>query len=229
MNRNQSSLPRETGEREAVRSLDLTRLDLNLNHLYNEHRVLIERHARKLGHRPLWASMHAYTAVLYCKFRETLSCISPRSSITDRECAIRVARRKLGRPFGSDFHPADGGGGTHARQPIRWRVLGGPCAWVARRCPPPPARRSPPPHLALGTSASLSPPALEQLRAVHAHRRPLYLGGAPMSSAAGPPLARPQQPLHHVPCTTWTAAAARGAFELQLLALRRAARCHGPC
>jgi hypothetical protein len=136
-------------------SLDLTRLDLNLNHLYNEHRVLIERHARKLGHRPLWASMHAYTAVLYCKFRETLSCISPRSSITDRECAIRVARRKLGRPFGSDFHPADGGGGTHARQPIRWRVLGGPCAWVARRCPPPPARRSPPPHLALGTSASL--------------------------------------------------------------------------
>jgi hypothetical protein len=34
-------------------------------------------------------------------------------------------------------------------------VLGGPCAWVARRYPPPPARRSPPPHLALGTSASL--------------------------------------------------------------------------
>ena len=86
-------------------SLDLTRLDLNLNHLYNEHRVLIERHARKLGHRPLWASMHAYTAVLYCKFRETLSCISPRSSITDRECAIRVARRKLGRPFGSAWPP----------------------------------------------------------------------------------------------------------------------------
>jgi len=74
-----------------------------------------------------------------------------------------------------------------------------------------------------------SPPTLEQLRAVHAHRRPLYLGRAPMSSAAGPPLARPQQPLHHVPCTTRTAAAARGAFELQLLALRRAARCHGPC
>ena len=44
-----------------------------------------------------------------------------------------------------------------------------------------------------------SPPALEQLRAVHAHRRPLYLGRALMSSAAGPPLARPQQPLHHVP------------------------------
>jgi hypothetical protein len=43
-----------------------------------------------------------------------------------------------------------------------------------------------------------SPPALEQLRAVHAHRRPLYLGRALMSSAAGPPLARPQQPLHHV-------------------------------
>ena len=57
-------------------------------------------------------------------------------------------------------------------------------------------------------------------------RRPLCLGRAPISSAAGPPLARPQQPLHHVPCTTWTAAAARGAFELQLLALRRAVRCH---
>ena len=57
-------------------------------------------------------------------------------------------------PSGRTGHPADGGGGTHARQPIRWRVLGGPCAWVARRCPPPPARRSPPPHLALGTSAS---------------------------------------------------------------------------
>ena len=43
-----------------------------------------------------------------------------------------------------DVHsgPADGGGGTHARQTIRWRVLGGPCAWVARRYPPPPARRS---------------------------------------------------------------------------------------
>ena len=52
------------GRKGSLGSLDLTRLDLNLNHLYNEHRVLIERHARKLGHRPLWASMHAYTAVL---------------------------------------------------------------------------------------------------------------------------------------------------------------------
>jgi hypothetical protein len=103
------------------------------------------------------------------------------------------------RPFWSDCHPADGGGGTHARQTIRWRVLGGPCAWVARRCPPPPARRSPPPHLALGTSASLRLLHSSSLRAVHAHRRPLCLGRALMSSAAGPPLARPQQPLHHVP------------------------------
>jgi hypothetical protein len=75
-------------------SLDLTRLDLNLNHLYNEHRVLIERHAHAnldIVHsgRACCTSMHAYTAVLYCKFRETLSCISPRSSITDRECAYR--------------------------------------------------------------------------------------------------------------------------------------------
>ncbi|KOO25749.1 hypothetical protein Ctob_006826, partial [Chrysochromulina tobinii] len=39
------------------------------------------------------------------------------------------------------------------------------------------------------------------------------------------PAARsPPAALHHFPCTTWTAAAARCAFELQLLALRRAVR-----
>jgi hypothetical protein len=66
--------------------------------------------------------------------------------------------RKLGRPFWSDCHPADGGGGTHARQTIRWRVLGGPCTWVARRCPPPPARRRP---------AARSPPAASPPSPVH--------------------------------------------------------------
>ena len=91
----------------------------------------------------------------------------------DREAKAK----KLGRPFWSvgtaDYLPADGGEGTHARQPI---ARASPCAWVARRCPPPLARRSPPPpHLALGTSASLG----------HLHSCSLRC---------------PQQPLHDVPC-----------------------------
>ena len=88
-------------------------------------------------------------------------------------------------------------------------VLGSRAVVLSRR----PAARSPP-HLALGTSASL--------RLWHSCS-----------------LRCPQQPLHHtsppqqlssnVPCTTWTPAAARGAFELQLHALRRAGRSMDPC
>lgn len=90
------------------------------------------------------------------------------------------------------------------------RVQGGPCTWVARRGPQPPARRS----LAAASRTR--------------HKRFSFASGTPAACDA------PQQPLHHasppqqlssnVPCTTWTPAAARGAFELQLHALRRAGR-----
>jgi hypothetical protein len=119
-------------------------------------------------------------------------------------------------------------------------------------------------------------PVRTALHHVPRARRPFYLGRAPMSSAAGPPLAAaasrtrhkrfpsppaleqparsactqaalvlgwranvlrrwpaarsspaasPPRPVHHVDICC----CARCAFELQLLALRRAARCHGPC
>jgi hypothetical protein len=140
-----------------------------------------------------------------------------------------LSRRKLRHPFWSDCHPADLAEEvrTEATDPIaraRRPLYLGRAPMSSAAGPPLAAAASRTRHKRFP-----SPPALEQLRAVHALRQPLYLGGAPMSSAAGPPLARPKQPLHHVPCTTWTAAAARCAFELQLLALRRAARCHGPC
>ena len=90
------------------------------------------------------------------------------------------------------------------------RVQGGPCTWAARRGPQPPARRS----LAAASRTR--------------HKRFSFASGTPAACDA------PQQPLHHasppqqlsscVPCTTWTPAAARGAFELQLHALRRAGR-----
>jgi hypothetical protein len=128
----------------------------------------------------------------------------------------------------SDCHPADGGGGTHARQPIRWRVLGGPCAWVARRCPPPPARRSPPPHLALGTSASLRHLHCCSLRCHQQtlHHVPckaaLVLGSRTnvlrrRPAARSSPAASPPRPVHHVDSCCC------------LLCLRAAAPCPPPC
>jgi hypothetical protein len=130
--------------------------------------------------------------------------------------------------FWSDCQPADGGGGTHARQPIRWRVLGGPCAWVARRCPPPPARRSPPPHLALGTSASLR---LLHCCSLRCHQQPLHhvpckaalvLGSRAnvlrrRPAARSPPAASPPRPVHHVDSCCCSRS------------LRAAAPCPPPC
>ena len=110
-----------------------------------------------------------------------------------------------------DCHFAEGRrGGTHAKQTNEQRVQGGPCTWAARRGPQPPARRP----LAAASRTR--------------HERFSFASGTPAACDA------PQQPLHHasppqqlsssVPCTTWTPAAARGAFELQLHALRRAGR-----
>jgi hypothetical protein len=98
---------------------------------------------------------------------------------------------------------------VRTRGKIRWRVLGGPCAWVARQYPPPPARRSPPPHLALGTSASLRHLYSCSLRC---HQQPLHhvpckaaLVLGPRANvlrrrpaARSPPAASPSRPVHHV-------------------------------